>query len=83
MPKCVPCLGAKIKAAIRENIHSHATLAIIDSLPECEDDEGLTLCGRKSRPLSPYQQFMSRCMKGDKSLKECAGDWRKGNTHAV
>lgn len=83
MPKCVPCLGAKVKAAIRENIRSHATLALIDSLPECDDEEGLLMCGRKSRPLSPYQQFMSRCMKADKSLRECAGDWKKGNTHAV
>ncbi|MDP2730569.1 MAG: hypothetical protein Q8O55_08795 [Dehalococcoidales bacterium] len=79
MPKCIPCLGKDIKDAIREAISDEATLALVDKVKDCPEDEAMEFCGKLSkRAPSPYQAFVGICLKGgEKTISDCAGEWRE------
>jgi len=51
-----------------------------DLLADLEKQLGtmpIMICGEApSRARSPYQEFMSTCMKHGTSLQDCAGEWR-------
>lgn len=76
MAKCVPCLSARVKEAIINSIDDEPLATMIDDIAECEDGLDIDLCGRKRR-LSPYTQFASECMKQDKTMRECAIEWKR------
>ncbi len=81
MPKCIPCLGKDIKDAIREAIEDKATLALLDKVKDCPEDEGIEVCGKLSKRVpSPYQAFIGVCLKGgQKNISQCAGEWRESH----
>jgi hypothetical protein len=61
---------------------------VLDEIPECDDPEGMTVCGiRKKRTRSGYQVFIGECLKtkglkgqpfgaAASKMKECAEEWR-------
>ena len=82
-PRCRPCLGKDVKAAILEEIPG--LKAILAKVADCEDAEGLELCGRAGRAPSAYQAFIGPCMKAKKiksfgeapaAMRSCAAEWR-------
>ena len=84
MPRCKPCAGADVKKAILEEIPGLKEL--LGKIADCEDPEGLELCGRTSRARSAYQEFVSSCMKAKKikgfgestaAMRSCAAEWRE------
>ncbi|MDO8634899.1 MAG: hypothetical protein Q7R34_01455 [Dehalococcoidia bacterium] len=83
MPKCIPCLGKDIKDAIREAIEDKATLALLDKVKDCPDDEAMEFCGKVGkRKTSAYQDFIGICLKGgQKNISQCAGEWRERKTN--
>lgn len=83
MPRCKPCLGEDVKKAILEEIPGLKDL--LGKVADCEDPEGLELCGRAGRARSAYQVFVSECMRGKKiksfgeaptAMRDCARQWQ-------
>lgn len=84
MPRCKPCLGADVKKAILEEIPGLKEL--LGKVADCEDPEGLEICGRTGRARSAYQSWVSECMRGKKikgfgeapaAMRDCARQWRE------
>jgi hypothetical protein len=74
-----------LKEALRSVLSDVGTIAVVDEIPECEDPEGIAVCGiRKKRKASEYQIFIGQCLR-DKhlkgfdptALKDCAAQWRQ------
>ena len=93
--KCIPCLGADIKEAIRQ-LNDRSLDDALDKVPDCPDAMEMQLCIiKKGTKRSEYQQFVSDCLKtkpikgkpfgeASKYLKEWAAAWRQqkgGNTN--
>lgn len=85
MPKCKPCLGTEIKGAILETFPGLGEL--LEEIPSCKRDTDLELClnepresrsGKKKRVPSKYNIFIGNCIKQDKSMKQCAAEYKKG-----
>lgn len=83
MPRCLPCLGKDVKKAILEEIPGLKDL--LGKVADCEDPEGLELCGRAGRARSAYTEHISTCMKAKKikgfgeapaAMRACAAEWR-------
>lgn len=86
--KCVPCLGNDIKELLR-TLDEPEINKLLQEIPSCSLPTGIELCalGKGKRARSPYQQFISDCMKskapggmafGDapKYMKQCAVEWQ-------
>ena len=88
MPKCKPCMGARIKEAILSEFPGLEE--ILAEIPECKKDATIELCHRSSggsegprqkRAPSAYNIHTGKCMKSGKSMKTCAQEWKsRGNT---
>jgi len=78
-----------LKEALRSVLSDVGTIAVVDEIPECEDPEGITVCGiRKNRTRSGYNIFIGECMKtkglkgqpfgaAAPKMKECAQAWKE------
>ncbi len=86
MPKCAPCMGLEVKAAILKELPG--LTPILKKVPNCPEPQGMDFCIGKhiTRARSPYQSFISSCMKAKgihgreeaaKAMRECAGQWKK------
>ncbi len=82
MPKCRPCLGRDIKAAILKEVRPGLDL---EKIRDCDDPVGIEMCGKVGRARSAYQSHISTCMKAKgvkgfgaagPALKQCAAEWR-------
>ena len=83
MPRCKPCVGADVKKAILEEVPGLKD--VLGKVADCEDPEGLELCGRTGRARSAYTEHIASCMKGKKiksfgeapaAMRACAAEWR-------
>ncbi len=84
MPKCKPCLGRDIKAAILKEVTDEAVVALLERVADCAEATAIELCGAGVRARSRYQQFVSECMvskhlKGfdPEAMKDCARQWKQ------
>lgn len=84
MPRCKPCLGKDVKDAILKEIPGLKD--ILGKVVDCEDPEGLELCGKTGRARSAYTEFIGPCMKAKKiksfgeapaAMRDCARQWRE------
>ncbi len=84
--KCVPCLSPEVKTAIRSGVKDPAVLESVEKLADCPRGVGIQLCGKGTRAKSPYQNFLSDCLKGKgihsfgqagPALKACAVEWKR------
>lgn len=85
--KCIPCLGADLKDAIRQ-LNDRALDDALDKVPDCPDAMEIQFCVKPPRAKSEYQVFVSQCMKSkpikgkpfgeaSKYMKECAVEWKR------
>ena len=94
--KCQTCLGKSVKDAILEKIPD--LREDLDRIPDCPDRGALVICksvsggrsrrsGGEKRPPSPYNLFVSKCMKEGNihgreeaaaRMKVCGAQWRQG-----
>jgi len=82
MPKCKPCLGTEIKGAILETFPGLGEL--LEEIPTCDSETDIEFClnepretGKKKRAPSKYNIFIGNCIKQEKSMKTCAGEYKK------
>ena len=85
MPKfsCQPCLGSGIKGVVAQEYPELAEL--LEEIPTCKRDADIELClneprgkgGRKKRVPSKYNLFIGQCIKQNKSMKQCAAEYRR------
>ena len=93
--KCVSCLGKNIKEIILDKIPD--LRQDLEAIPDCPDRNSVIICrsvgsgrsrrsGEKRAP-SPYNQFVSKCMKeghihgreeAASRMKVCGAQWRQG-----
>ncbi|MDD5547069.1 MAG: hypothetical protein PHO67_07965 [Candidatus Omnitrophica bacterium] len=98
--KCVPCLGKTIKGIILEKVPDlEETLA---GIPDCPDRAGVVICrvpggarsrrGGEKRAPTPYNLFVSKCMKAGNihgreeaaaRMKVCGAEWRSGKRELI
>ena len=93
--KCVSCLGKNIKEIILDKIPD--LRQDLESIPDCPDRNSVLICrsvgsgrsrrGGEKRAPSPYNQFVSKCMKeghihgreeAATRMKFCGAQWRQG-----
>ena len=94
--KCQTCLGKSVKDAILERIPDLEE--DLDRIPDCPDSGAMVICqpvargrsrrsGGEKRAPSPYNLFVSKCMKEGSihgreeaaaRMKTCAAQWRSG-----
>jgi len=87
MPKrCIPCLGANIKAILRQEIGTRELALLLNTVADCQDENGLEVCGSRKgkRAPSQYNLFMASCIKGrpkgtpvQEQMKSCAAQYRQ------
>ena len=93
--KCVSCLGKNVKAIIMDSIPD--LRQDLEAIPDCPDRNSIIICrsvgsgrsrraGAKRSP-SPYNLFVSKCMKDGNihgraeaaaRMKVCGAQWRQG-----
>ena len=85
MSVCKPCMSDAIKESIAKIDQSARTAQVLSKIKPCKDGAEIVMCGVKgTRPRSPYQEFVSQCMKAKKlkgfdpeAMKDCARRWRE------
>jgi len=88
MPKrCIPCLGANIKAILRQEVGTRELNLLLESIADCTDPNSLEVCGIQGstkRKPSAYNLFMASCIKGrpkgtpvQEQMKSCAIQYRQ------
>jgi len=93
--KCVSCIGQAVKEVILERIPD--LRRDLEAIPDCPERVAVMICqpvaggrsrrsGAKRAP-SPYNQFVSQCMKAGNihgreeaaaRMKVCGAQWRQG-----
>lgn len=84
--RCSPCIGREIKEAILHEITAPNIQELLEHIPDCADSQDIRVCGIGKKGRSPYQQFISQCMKAKNikgfgaaapAMRECAKEWRE------
>lgn len=85
MPKCIPCLGSRVKDIILGEIPE--LQPTLSKVKDCPDAEAVVLCGKGAkRPRTAYTEFVSKCMKSKgvkgfgqaaPAMRECAKEWKE------
>lgn len=73
--KCIPCLGKDIRKIILG--YDPSLAKTLEKVQDCEDNHAIQFCLRLEKLRSKYQAFVSLCMKEQKTMKECASEWKK------
>lgn len=76
MAKCRPCLGSAIKEAIQEADLGSAVDALLEKIPDCDQEKAIELCGKAKRQATPRNLFMGTCMRAGSGMKECSEKWK-------
>lgn len=84
--KCIPCLGTNLKEALLTEVENPDVKRVIQEAPDCDDPDGADFCQRKKKKRSPYQEFVSNCIKRKRAggmteapliMQECAAEWQR------
>ena len=85
--KCIPCLGASVKDAIRD-LGDIALNRELEKILDCPEPLGIELCVKPPRAKSEYQIFIKECLpskpikgkpfgEASRYMKECSVEWRR------
>ena len=88
----VTCIGDSLRQELANSVAEldpqvqEIAMQLLDALPQCSNGEPIGLAlqesnasqtrRRQKRPLSAYNQHMSRCLKAGGTFASCVQEWR-------